>query len=1219
MKKLTQITILISLLAFETYAQRTTVSHTAEIDGDIVGQTPSTVPLSTGITQQTVSTTATSSVCLDGNTSFTVTVDGSEVGLEYLLSDTLDGLVIDGPIAGTGNAIDFNTGNLSRTTTFEVLAQEPPTAGNALRFSGGQNDFASFRNAWNFDYSQGYTLEFVLNGNTDPQNFFNSLFSIGGDFVNGNTSIDDLEVYFQQSTRSLVVAHGRGLSNFQYNQYASPDNFTDVHIAIVFDPVQQNDEDKLRVYFDGVLQQQVNTDSQIVSMTRSQGAAWYLGDIRHTAFANLTDVCNGIFDEVRVWNYGRSASEVNANRSSCVSPSEQGLMHYYRFDEGTGFVLTDETGNGHDMDILSGTGNIFWVPELISCGADIQVSMANTVTIGDLDAPTLMVVQNLNLDLGDSGSADLDLASAILNASDNCSDSSALEFTADKTQFNCADLGINTVVVTAKDEAGNETSSSVSINVRDLIAPQIIGNGSGLPPLEFALDENKNVVTLTIKDLRSTVQDNCDDDPTVSLSKTTFSCTELGMQTITISATDASGNLSTATEDVLIIDRTLPTFTVLNPVAELDENGSYTVQQADIVTNLADNCSDIGEIAVTFDNTPFTCSDLGTFDFNFTISDGNGNTADATSSITVVDLIDPVVLTRDITLELDQNGTLTIDPIQVDGGSTDNCSFTLSLDKSTFTSADLGDNLVTLTATDVGGNTASASAMVTVENPKTPQAITFPQPDNVVYGDGPITLSASSSSGLEVSYTILSGPGNIINGNELELVGAGDIVIEATQLGDDSFGPADPVVVAIQVAKAVLTVTALDVTVTFGSNDLLTFSLEYTGFVNEDDALSIDQQPTASTTASSLSDAGTYAIMVTGGSDDNYEFNRVAGTFTVQKADQIISFPAIEDTDLASSTSVFLSASSDANLPIQYTILVGTGIASFSSSNGTELLLNGTGTVMIEASQTGTTNYNPAQAVSQTFEVIDSRKQDQAITFEVLADVTYGDGPITLSATASSGLTVSFQIIGPASLSGTDLTIDGVGTVEVIASQAGDDSFNAAVDMVRSFVVSPASITIIPDDFEMFVGDQALPAFTLSYSGFVNGEDASVFSVQPVADAPTADLTLEGTYPIVITQDAVAANYVFTNEEGTLTVMAPLSANDESLLIFYPNPVGKVLNVKGLSGGASYSLLSINGAFIRSGPVADGVDFIDLEEGNYIVMVHDLSGKLLKKEIIIKR
>ena len=88
-------------------------------------------------------------------------------------------------------------------------------------------------------------------------------------------------------------------------------------------------------------------------------------------------------------------------------------------------------------------------------------------------------------------------------------------------------------------------------------------------------------------------------------------------------------------------------------------------------------------------------------------------------------------------------------------------------------------------------------------------------------------------------------------------------------------------------------------------------------------------------------------------------------------------------------------------------------------------------------------------------------KIDQAITFGALSNRTYGDAPFTVSATATSGLPVNFQILsGPATVSGNTVTITGAGTVIVRASQSGDPSFNAAPNVDQSFTVAKATPVI---------------------------------------------------------------------------------------------------------------------------------------------------------------
>ncbi|MDQ3917668.1 MAG: FG-GAP-like repeat-containing protein [Acidobacteriota bacterium] len=90
-------------------------------------------------------------------------------------------------------------------------------------------------------------------------------------------------------------------------------------------------------------------------------------------------------------------------------------------------------------------------------------------------------------------------------------------------------------------------------------------------------------------------------------------------------------------------------------------------------------------------------------------------------------------------------------------------------------------------------------------------------------------------------------------------------------------------------------------------------------------------------------------------------------------------------------------------------------------------------------------------------------KQDQTITFGALSNKTFGDQPFTVSATATSGLAVSFSASGNCTSGGTNgstITINGAGSCTVTASQAGDTNFNAAPNVAQSFQIARASQTI---------------------------------------------------------------------------------------------------------------------------------------------------------------
>jgi hypothetical protein len=98
-------------------------------------------------------------------------------------------------------------------------------------------------------------------------------------------------------------------------------------------------------------------------------------------------------------------------------------------------------------------------------------------------------------------------------------------------------------------------------------------------------------------------------------------------------------------------------------------------------------------------------------------------------------------------------------------------------------------------------------------------------------------------------------------------------------------------------------------------------------------------------------------------------------------------------------------------------------------------------------------------------------KSGQAITFGPLADPTYGDAPFELTATANSGLAVSYASSDPtvASVAGNTVTIHKAGGTTLTASQAGDDNHHAATPVEQTLTVKPAP----PTTFEAWAADPA--------------------------------------------------------------------------------------------------------------------------------------------------
>jgi hypothetical protein len=125
--------------------------------------------------------------------------------------------------------------------------------------------------------------------------------------------------------------------------------------------------------------------------------------------------------------------------------------------------------------------------------------------------------------------------------------------------------------------------------------------------------------------------------------------------------------------------------------------------------------------------------------------------------------------------------------------------------------------------------------------------------------------------------------------------------------------------------------------------------------------------------------------------------------------------------------------------------------------SGATVHLTGAGACTITASQPGDSNYAAAPDVSQTFSIA---KASQTITFGALANKTYGAPDFTVSATASSGLVVSFAASGRCAVSGATVHLTGAGSCTVTAAQPGDANYNAASDAVHTFAIARTPCTV---------------------------------------------------------------------------------------------------------------------------------------------------------------
>jgi hypothetical protein len=184
-------------------------------------------------------------------------------------------------------------------------------------------------------------------------------------------------------------------------------------------------------------------------------------------------------------------------------------------------------------------------------------------------------------------------------------------------------------------------------------------------------------------------------------------------------------------------------------------------------------------------------------------------------------------------------------------------------------------------------------------------------------------------------------------------------------------------------------------------------------------------------------------------------------------------------------------------------------------------------------------------------------KFNQTISFSPLAVKTYGDASFPLTATASSGLPVSFTSSNPgvATVSGNIVTIVGAGSTNITATQPGDPTYNGTSAM-QTLTVNKATLIATANNQSKTYGF-ANPALTLTYSGFLGSDNSSVIDAAPTISTSAVQCTSAGSYTISLSSGS-DNNYAIGLVNGTLTISkTPLSVKADPKTKAYgsPNPL----------------------------------------------------------------
>ncbi|HZY78516.1 MAG TPA: gliding motility-associated C-terminal domain-containing protein [Cyclobacteriaceae bacterium] len=244
-----------------------------------------------------------------------------------------------------------------------------------------------------------------------------------------------------------------------------------------------------------------------------------------------------------------------------------------------------------------------------------------------------------------------------------------------------------------------------------------------------------------------------------------------------------------------------------------------------------------------------------------------------------------------------------------------------------------------------------------------PQSITFGSLSPVTFGAGPITLSATASSGLPVTFTSSNANVATVSGNVVTITGAGTTTITALQVGNTTYATAAAVDQTLTVNKAAQTITLNATTLDLSAG---TINLAPMSSANLVITYTSSNTAVASVTGNALKviSPGSTTITATQAGNANYQPVSTTAVFTVNKAEQQILFNEFTTTRI-SAAAIPLTATSSSGLAITYTSS-NTQVATVDSNM---LNIVGYGTTTITASQSGNGIYNPATDVTHILEV----------------------------------------------------------------------------------------------------------------------------------------------------------------------------------------------------------------------------------------------------------
>ncbi len=278
---------------------------------------------------------------------------------------------------------------------------------------------------------------------------------------------------------------------------------------------------------------------------------------------------------------------------------------------------------------------------------------------------------------------------------------------------------------TAVDLAGNTGGCVQTFNVIDTVGPVL-----SQYPLDITISCSENLAG----PLNITASDNCSDSVLVVLVQDTVDVAPglCGKYSYTITRTrtavDDCGNVETHVNTITVVDDEAPAFpglpdTITVASANFPANNNCKVPVTLNVAQFIVDCAPVSELLVLNDaphgNDSLDASgsyEVGSYMIHFIATDPCGNVGEDSVLVQVIDNSKPTAIcNNNVVISLGTDGMATIQPDDINLGSTDNCGIdTMFLNVSTFDCGDLGVKPVMLTVVDPYGNSNTCTVNVEV-------------------------------------------------------------------------------------------------------------------------------------------------------------------------------------------------------------------------------------------------------------------------------------------------------------------------------------------------------------------------------------------------------------------------------------------------------------------------------------------------------------------------